>query len=163
MSETHVSKCCSTCKVNKPIEEFSLRSASPDGRHYYCRSCWKVRRREVYLKVRADPERLKKLLAGVLRSGRKHQHKRGLKENYGMTVEDYQEMHDRQGGVCAVCRKPETKVVKGAVYKLSVDHCHKTGRVRGLLCSRCNLMIGMAGDDTTLLTAAITYLTPDTE
>lgn len=160
MSVVHATKICTTCKVEKPLDSFSKRTQEKDGRHYYCRACWKIRRREVYLRLRANPDSYQKMLAGVLRSGRKHQRKRNLKQNYGMTVEDYQRLHDAQNGVCAICHKPERKTIRGVLYKLTVDHCHNSGRVRGLLCSRCNLMIGMAADCPDVLTRAIAYLQP---
>ncbi len=56
-----------------------------------------------------------------------------LKQKYGITLDDYWRMHDGQAGLCAICgaEESENKV-------LAVDHCHGTGRVRGLLCARCN-------------------------
>ena len=73
-----------------------------------------------------------------------------LKAIYGITLEDYNAMYERQGGRCAIC---------GAGGKLVVDHDHKTGKVRELLCHLCNAMIGCAREDRAILTAAIAYLT----
>ncbi len=81
-----------------------------------------------------------------------------LKRKFGITVEDYERMWDDQRGLCAICDKPETKVVKGRLNWLSVDHNHDTGAVRGLLCSRCNAGIGWMQDDPELLRAAANYL-----
>jgi hypothetical protein len=61
-----------------------------------------------------------------------------LMDNYKLTVEDYEAMLKYQGGVCCVCRQPEP--TKGR--RLSVDHNHTTGLIRGLLCSRCNPILG---------------------
>jgi hypothetical protein len=83
---------------------------------------------------------------------------RNLRDRFGVTVEVYNEMLERQGHVCAICRNPETHTLKGVVRALAVDHCHETGRVRGLLCSLCNTMLGMADDDPQRLRAAIDYL-----
>lgn len=66
------------------------------------------------------------------------------------------EMRERQRGLCAICGTPEPETPKG---RLHVDHDHETGRVRGLLCSRCNTGIGQFKDDPVRLQAAITYLT----
>lgn len=74
-----------------------------------------------------------------------------LKRNYNMTLEEYDMMHDRQGGKCAICQNILTE-------KCGIDHCHTTGVVRGILCFSCNKMLGMAGDDTTILHNAICYL-----
>lgn len=64
-----------------------------------------------------------------------------------------------QGGVCAICGEIE-RVVKqdGLPRQISVDHCHKTGHFRGLLCGNCNRAIGLFGDDIDVLASAISYL-----
>lgn len=64
-----------------------------------------------------------------------------------------------QGGVCAICKKPERHRSNGPkVKRLAVDHDHTTGEVRGLLCNNCNRALGLFGDDVTALQAAIDYL-----
>lgn len=73
---------------------------------------------------------------------------------YGLTPEDYDRMCAAQDGACAVCKKPETVTSRaGRTKKLAVDHCHITGRVRGLLCTRCNKALGCLGDGALLLAA----------
>jgi hypothetical protein len=76
---------------------------------------------------------------------------------YGITIEQYAEMYDEQMGGCAICGK------QCGMYQdragLFVDHDHKTGFVRGLLCFRCNTGLGKFMDDPALLGAALTYLT----
>ena len=83
-----------------------------------------------------------------------------LEKNYGLTVEQYDVMLRAQNGVCAVCNKDEPSVHgrTGKKFQLSVDHCHATGRVRGLLCQKCNRAIGLMGDNVDLLKRAIDYL-----
>ena len=83
-----------------------------------------------------------------------------LKKNYGMTICQYNELFTNQNGVCVICLKLETKVDprSSAIKKLSVDHDHKTGKVRGLLCDSCNLALGKFHDDPSLLRRAINYL-----
>jgi len=61
---------------------------------------------------------------------------------FGLTIEDYDAMHEAQGGVCAICKQPETSSRNGKVYRLAVDHDHNTGEVRGLLCFKCNSAMG---------------------
>ena len=61
-----------------------------------------------------------------------------LKTNYGITLQQYNEMWDKQGGFCALHKGPETAIRLGKLTALAVDHDPKTGRVRGLLCSKCN-------------------------
>lgn len=82
-----------------------------------------------------------------------------LKSRYGITQERFDEMLLEQGGVCAICSQPETALHNtGQVRRLSVDHCHETGAVRGLLCHRCNLVLGRVEDATAILDAAAVYL-----
>lgn len=76
-----------------------------------------------------------------------------LQNRYGITVEQYKEMFEKQGGLCAICGKPEQ-----IHANLSVDHCHISGKVRGLLCTNCNRAIGLLGDNKDILRKAIEYL-----
>lgn len=73
-----------------------------------------------------------------------------LKWRYGITKSQFEEMKSKQDGRCAICLKP--------TQKLCVDHCHSTGRVRGLLCGHCNAAIGMFGENETTMRRAIEYL-----
>lgn len=72
---------------------------------------------------------------------------------YGVTEQNFYEMLKGQGGACAIC-----KTAKWGEHGPHVDHDHATKNVRGLLCHRCNLAIGFAGDDPAILQAAIIYL-----
>ena len=82
-----------------------------------------------------------------------------LKKQFGMTLEAYDQMLAAQNGVCAICRKPETaKDGYGGVKRLSVDHNHETGKVRGLLCGRCNTGLGFFKDNPDVLAEATAYL-----
>jgi hypothetical protein len=77
----------------------------------------------------------------------------------GLTLAEYQTLHDAQGGLCAACGQLETKAHRnGTVLRLAVDHDHDTGRVRALLCSRCNYTLGYARDDVAVLRQLIAYL-----
>jgi len=80
------------------------------------------------------------------------------KRKFGISSEKYSELLENQNGVCAICGNPETATRLGVVKALSVDHCHSTGRIRGLLCSDCNTGIGKLKDDVTILQNAIRYL-----
>jgi len=74
---------------------------------------------------------------------------------YGIDVDGYEKMLERQGQVCAICRQPP----KGKrVERLSVDHDHETRKVRGLLCRRCNAALGLCHDSIEWLQKAISYL-----
>lgn len=76
---------------------------------------------------------------------------------YGLTPESYDALHAAQGGVCAVCRQAETSTNQYGPLNLSVDHCHRTGKVRGLLCARCNRSLGLLGDDSERIYALARY------
>jgi hypothetical protein len=78
---------------------------------------------------------------------------------YGIKKEVYDCMLKEQQGVCSICKKSETALGSGGTRRpLSVDHCHESGRVRGLLCSKCNTAIGLMDDDKTRLRIAAQYL-----
>lgn len=78
-----------------------------------------------------------------------------VKRKYGISGKEYQGLLDRQGGVCAICRNAEQHQNH---QRLSVDHCHTTGEVRGLLCHRCNVAIGSLRNDPLIMRAAAEYI-----
>ena len=79
---------------------------------------------------------------------------RNLKSKYGITSQEFDDMAKAQGGCCAICRQPPS----GRWRRLVVDHCHSSGRVRGLLCNQCNRALGFLGDDQETLDRAASYL-----
>lgn len=81
-------------------------------------------------------------------------------KKYGLTLEKYDKMLEEQNNKCKICKKHENKTDKryGRTIKLSVDHCHKTGKVRSLLCSNCNAALGQVDDSIKLLKSMIEYL-----
>lgn len=87
----------------------------------------------------------------------------GLKIYYNMTVEDYWKIHDEQQGVCDICNKPEKPTKTGKRKLLSVDHCHESTKVRGLLCNSCNALLGLSKDRISVLESMISYLKEDHE
>lgn len=122
---------CTRCDVPKPLDEFYLLNGKPRA---HCKGCHNTR-----------------LSSEEIRNN-------NLKRKYGMTSEEYEAMSAEQGHVCAICGEPETLVRKGQAERLSVDHCHTTGEVRGLLCAHCNHGIGKFKDSPELLRAALAYL-----
>lgn len=78
---------------------------------------------------------------------------RNLRAKYGITLVEFEAMVLEQGGVCAICHEPNY-----SGKRLVVDHCHDTGRVRGLLCNGCNGGIGLLKDSVLRLESAINYL-----
>jgi len=86
--------------------------------------------------------------------------KRGLKSKHGLTILDYESMEHQQNGLCLICGQLETTIDKktGKVKRLAVDHSHESGKIRGLLCLRCNMLLGFARDNVSILQKAIEYL-----
>lgn len=138
-------KVCTKCHRALPIEDFDF-NPSKSGKNYrrgQCKHCRSERG------VRYQSSARGKLVR------RKNQ----LKRDYGVDVEQYESLAKAQGNVCAICRRPETKIHRdGKLYSLSVDHDHVTGKARSLLCQKCNLAIGNFDDDTERLRAAVAYL-----
>lgn len=84
---------------------------------------------------------------------------RHLKLNYNLTYLQYLEKTVNQKNCCAVCNKPEHRLLKtGDIKPLSVDHNHITGEIRGLLCNDCNSLLGFAKENVEILQSAINYL-----
>lgn len=157
-------KTCSKCGIHKTLEEFHVDRRSPDGRQSSCKACRKAAseaRKE--RKKKYDQQRYAAQKEKVKRAVRKWQSnnpekvqqyklKNALSRRYSLTVEEYQELLISQGGVCAICGGSDEQ------QAFVVDHDHNTGQVRGILCHRCNCMLGFGRDDTTILQAGIEYL-----
>ena len=121
--------------------------ATPEGRAR-ARANEKSYRARHPEKTRAKNARNNKLYFPNIRNS-------NLKKLYGITQADYERMFEKQGGCCAICKAPDPG---GKKRFLSVDHNHKTGKVRALLCDDCNVGLGRLRDDPELLRAALTYL-----
>ena len=80
-------------------------------------------------------------------------HDKYVCDTYGLQPGDYARMYEAQGGHCAICHR-----ATGATRRLAVDHDHKTGKVRGLLCKSCNRLLGFARDDPNFFLRAGMYL-----
>ena len=79
-------------------------------------------------------------------------------KKYGITSQEYDEMLLAQDNACAICKKPETRKNQYGVVRLAVDHCHDTGKNRGLLCMSCNRSLGMLNENIATLEAMIEYI-----
>lgn len=143
---------CTKCKSWHPITNFNKRS---DGRYKdgspkyrsWCKECDGASKLEHYYSKRR---------------GNKHRlcsYRYILKSRYGISEEIFTEMYNSQEGRCCICDKGLGNMfldVNG--LRPVVDHCHKTGKVRGLLCNTCNSGIGMLEDSPKLLMKALKYL-----
>jgi len=145
-------KQCPKCKNILSEDKFN-KSNRRDGLQTYCRSCHNSIQREKY---NNDPmaKVKRQLRAGRRKSLKPEAQRRSeLKRLYGITLEQYVEMFVKQNEVCAVCKN--SCITKKS---LSVDHDHETGKVRGLLCNRCNRALGMFMDDENILLSAAAYV-----
>jgi hypothetical protein len=145
-------KNCTKCGEAKPPDGFSI--SHKRRRNSWCKACCAAARREGY---RKDPERYK---AATMRSQKKNAGKtrsRLLNWNYGIDASQYAQMFNMQGGKCAICNLIKTD----SVQTLAVDHSHLTGKIRGLLCHRCNTALGLFQDRVDLLLRAKRYLETD--
>jgi hypothetical protein len=124
-------KWCPSCRKALPKHCFGSNASKGDGLTAYCLSCHNKIMRQNRIKIEGST---------------RNYH---LKRRYGLTEDDVKQLIEQQGGVCAICAeaKPE-----------HVDHCHVTGKVRGVLCFNCNGGLGQFKDDISRLINAIAYL-----
>ena len=133
-------KVCCRCKEEKAIEDFAKNTSR-------CKACDSKR---VSACMKKKPELYK-----AINTKSYHKRKKKITANkYGMTEDEYQNLILKQRGKCAICYG--SNVTEG--LPLFVDHDHKTGKVRGLLCKACNSGLGLFKDKETLLSKAIAYL-----
>jgi hypothetical protein len=141
-------KTCTVCKQPKPLSAFSPLHRGKDGCQPKCKECRNRQTRQYFADHKQD----------VLLQQRLYRARMGHRRRlfYGLTTLQFDAMTLKQGGKCAICQR-------GPTHKsLCVDHNHKTGKVRGLLCHRCNLALGAFDDDPAVLLRVISYL-KDTE
>lgn len=118
------------------------RVLEPGRRHRYCQPCSNAYARG----RRLQPGQRDKAVA-LFRQ-----------KTYGLSAEEYARLLAAQAGVCAICLRPETAKRRGITKTLAVDHDHASGRVRGLLCVRCNVMLGWFEARPWLLDSALAYM-----
>lgn len=137
-------KRCPGCESEKDSSLYYVDRASSDGLSCRCKSCIDAHQA---LKPKT-PER-----------NRIDARRWTLRTKFGLTEEAYASMLAGQLGLCAICGQPETNNGRsGAVKPLAIDHDHKSGKVRGLLCDNCNQALGRMEDDPERLEAAARYL-----
>lgn len=114
-------------------------------------------RNERYKNDKECRDKIKKNVREYNRKNPKAKLNQHLKE-HGITIDDYESMLKNQNFKCAICGSSGENTEKYKHRPLFVDHNHKTGKVRGLLCSNCNFILGHAKDDISILENAIKYL-----
>jgi hypothetical protein len=148
---TAVEKFCPRCHTVKAIDEFGRRpNGNPKG---YCKPC-EAKYQADHASTVAGRE-MRRRARGKWNDGN---HGYFLSYRYGITSDDYDRMLAEQGGCCAIC---QTDKPGGKARAWSVDHCHSTNKVRGLLCHRCNVGLGYFKDDPVRMARAISYLEHD--
>lgn len=141
-----MTKVCSACGIEKPLDQYNKRAASKDGLNGWCRPCVNAKSMEWY---RNNRER-----------ARKNHREWTLRTSYGIGEAEFQERLQAQGGKCALCSLAFAQV---GTRNLCVDHDHVTGEVRGLLCRLCNRSIAQLGDSAEGLRRALAYMEGDSE
>lgn len=136
-------KLCTTCGIEKELDAFHNYKKGPDGKAYRCKGC-DTTARKAY-QSRQCPEK-RRVMART----------RLMRSKYGIEPDDFDRMNEACKGLCEICNG-EAELHQG-YQTLCVDHCHTTGKVRGLLCRKCNQALGLFQDSIENLEAAISYL-----
>ena len=131
---------CRECGTHGPPEKFAKHVGSPGGRQRLCKKCDSARSKK-WAQENPEKRRDTKLIY-----------------EFNISHKEYISMLAKQSNVCAICQQPETVKLRGILKRLAVDHCHATGKIRGLLCQGCNTSLGNFNDDVSLLERAIAYL-----
>jgi hypothetical protein len=161
VAEVHSTQKCRKCKNEWPLEAFSVNRRRKSGYDTICRTC-KSEYMQGYSQTDRGREVKKRATVRTLQRdagyGKTNLQKYHLRRTYGIDVADYDRMFRSQGGVCLICNEPETALLRGKVRSLAVDHCHTSGKIRGLLCNACNNLLRCAKDDEATLLSAVEYL-----
>lgn len=145
-------KICTKCELPKRLDEF-FPLYGKSNHNSWCKQCHTTNN-IARMKFRRDNE------PGYREYVRNYARKRRFRIKFGITIEDYEKMLAAQGGGCAICHRTD-KVIDGHLgtpKMFPVDHDHKTGRMRGILCDRCNRGIGLLQDSVELIKSALKYL-----
>lgn len=158
-SDTRDVKRCKDCGVLKEAHCFFANTLTKDGLMNPCKECRKVQAARDYRRRRQSPAWIEKQKESLrswetrnpdkkrAKARRNYTTAKGRKYNlwfnYKITPEDYERIFQAQSGRCALCKRAENECATAKQHRLFVDHNHANGNVRGLLCIRCNAMIGV--------------------
>lgn len=157
------------CKIHGELnhQQTILNKISPKGKRYLrCRECRNSsERKRLKIKYIKTPKKHEKIKVPSFIKHEDKPHAYTILHRFKMSADDYYSMLEKQNGLCAICKKPETQLKKkyNKVKMLSVDHCHSTGKIRGLLCHQCNAGLGSFKDSVTYLASAIDYIKASTD
>ena len=148
-------KTCRKCGIEKTLDQFSNTKGLKSGKLNQCKECMKA---SVVVWRKANPGKcLAAKRSWSARNAQKLKRQatvRNLKKLYGITLDLFELFLEKQGRACAICGRPSRQLSR----RMSVDHDHSTGEVRGLLCDKCNHLLGQANDDPQILIKAAAYL-----
>ena len=166
-------KICSKCGEEKPINQFQF--SRPNVRRPNCKKCQNEynrkyrknnpdivekinKKHKIYLKEYRKANRVKRneYLKEWYRKNPDKKRSQKYRRRYGIDVEDYNKMLAEQDNVCAICGN--TDLGRKMAKYFVIDHCHKTGEIRGLLCHKCNMILGLCNDDPEILLSGALYL-----
>lgn len=147
------SRVCRACGKTKDLDAFHEHPHGLLGCRSQCKDCKnakaRIRRQKNVDKARAD---LRQWLKDNPERAKAIRERSRIKCQFGITLEQYNALLAEQQGVCAICKTAPAEI------KLAVDHCHETLAIRGLLCMKCNTLLGFVKDSVPILQRAITYL-----
>jgi len=149
-------KKCSRCKKTKSINDFWSSKTCKGGYRTICKKCNYISRQN-YRRNNLDKRRRQERKYKTSEKGQRVTRKSRLKCKYDLTLEEWQQMYNEQKGCCAICGIHQDKLIRS----LEIDHNHVTGKVRKLLCIKCNLGLGYFGVDlleSELLEKAVKYI-----
>lgn len=141
-------KICTTCKESKDAVDFYNSKRTKDKLDYRCKKC-----ADSYKESWAEDN------PAIVAKNISEQENARLLKRYGITTNQYNELAFEQKHCCKICGNSAPQGRARSRF-LSVDHCHTTGTIRGLLCQKCNTGIGLLGDTYTSLQKALQYLEP---
>lgn len=143
---------CTKCKQLLPIDNFYKSFISKAGTQIYKPHCKACEKNKYHIKWNSLSKEEKKIHYGRSNAKKEYHKNYRLETKYGINIDQFNEMYEQQNGCCDICKTavPENKIV--------VDHHHKTGTVRKLLCHNCNVILGHAKEDPNILLKCVEYL-----
>lgn len=162
LEEVFMDDIVSTCKIHgKLTRNNCLKGGTQRSKkqRYRCKSCSKKRTKNWR---KNNPHRLKKVSLTWRSKVSKNERMRWytIKRKFNVTKEEYEKMALNQNSLCAICKNKEVRSsrAKRSCEYLSIDHCHKTGRIRKLLCRKCNMALGLFEESIKIMESAIQYI-----
>ena len=175
LDPTATSRICSKCHIVKPLDAFYRDKRCVLGCWAKCKECHKawgkqynianVEKLRARRKINYQATREQRLAYGKAyrlthrESGNLARRRNRIKYLYNLSLSGYAQMFAEQNGRCAICKRPELRLKRnGSPFNLSIDHDHKTDKVRNLLCYTCNSILGYVQEDILIARSVVAYL-----